>query len=210
MEDAMPRSLSLIAACVLALVFCSPARGQDSHSLGDVAKQSQKDKDKDTKTPAKVITNDDLSPVSDGISSALGTGPKHDADKHDGGRHDGENSTEESLERLQTMLNQLASLDRDTLARNVLGGNTSKFPGREKWEDKLFAAKQTFVSQSRDTLQKAKQIDESAEGIKGTPDPNDPRVKDIVAKLQQIMQEGQQASASFQAVVAEGKALAGK
>jgi hypothetical protein len=216
----MPRSLNLIAACVLALVLCSPGRGQDSHPLGDVARQSQKDKDKDNKPPVKVITNEDMSPVSDGISSALGTGPKrgadkhgvdtHDGDRHDFDRHDGDHSAEQGLERLQSMLNQIAAMDRDTLARNVLGGNTSKFPGREKWEDRLFAAKQTFVSQSLDALQKAKQVQESSEGIKGTPDTNDPRVKTIVAELQQILQQTQQANASFQAVIEEGKGLADK
>jgi hypothetical protein len=216
----MPRSLSLIAACLLALVFCSPGRGQDSHSLGDKARQLQKDGDNDNKPPAKVITNDEMKPVSEGISSALGEGPRHDADSHDadsheaGGhdvdKHGGNQAADESLEKLQSMLDQLASMDRTTLVKNVLGGNPSNFPGRAKWEDKMFVAKQTFVSQSRDALQKERQLEDSVEEMKGTPDPNDPRVKTIVAKLQQIFQETQQANASFQAVIAEGKDLAAK
>ena len=47
----MARNLNLIAACALALVTCAPARAQDSPatspSLGDLARQAQKDKDKD-------------------------------------------------------------------------------------------------------------------------------------------------------------------
>jgi hypothetical protein len=194
----MPRSLSLIAACLLALVFCSPGRGQDSHSLGDTAKQSQKDKD--SKPPAKVNTNEDMNPVSQGISSALGPG----------GKHDGNRSADESLEQLQSMLDQIASMDRATLVKNVLGDTPPNSPAFAKWEDELFAAKQTFVSQSRDALQKEKQLEGSVEDMKGAQDPNDPRVKTIVAKLQDIMQETQQANAAFQAVITEGKGFAGQ
>jgi hypothetical protein len=211
----MLRSLSLIAACLLALVFCSPGRGQDSRSLGDTARESQKDrdKDKDSKPPAKVFTNDNMNAVSEGISSALGAGPKHDADRRDQGGHDvdnhgGDRSADESLEKLQSLLNQLASMDRATLVKNVLGGNPPNSPGLAKWEDELFAAKQTFVSQSRDALQKEKQLEDSVEDMKGAPDPNDPRVKTIVAKLQDIMQETQNANAAFQAVISEGKGFA--
>jgi hypothetical protein len=209
----MPRSLSLIAACLLALIFCSPGRGQDSRSLGDAARESQKDKDKDSKPPAKVFTNDNMNAVSQGISSALGAGAKHDTDRRDSGghdvdRHDGDRSADESLEKLQSMLNQLAAMDRTTLVKNVLGGNPTNSPGLVKWEDELFAAKQTFVSQSRDALQKEKQLEDSVEDMKGAPDPNDPRVKTIVAKLQDIMQETQNANAAFQVVISEGKGFA--
>jgi hypothetical protein len=193
----MPRSLSLIAACLLALVFCSPGRGQDSRSLDDTARQSQKDKD--SKPPAKVNTNDDMHAVSAGISSALGARAKHDGDR----------GANESLENLQAMLDQLASMDRDTLVKNVLGGTPPNSPGLAKWEDELFAAKQTFVSQSRDALRKERQLEGSVDEMKGAPDPNDPRVKTIVAKLQDIMQETQQANAAFQTVITEGKGFAG-
>ncbi len=202
----MSRSLSLIAACALALVFCAPGRGQDSPSLGDLARQAQKDKA--NKPPAKVITNDDMPSASSGISSALGAGPSSAPQPEAAGKSDAVQSPAEGIEKLQSMLDQLDTLDRATLASNVLGGNTSNFPGRAKWEEKLFAAKQNFVSQSRDALQKARQLEASVEGMKNPQDPNDPRVKSMAAKLQQLMQESQQASASFQAVIAEGKDLA--
>jgi hypothetical protein len=193
----MPRSLSLIAACLLALVFCSPGRGQDSRSLRETANQSQNNKD--GKPPAKAIPNANINPVSAGISSALGAGAKHDGDR----------AADESLEKLQAMLDQIASMDRATLVKNVLGGTPPNSPGLAKWEDNLFAAKQTFVSQSRDALRKERQLQDSVEEIKGGPDPNDPRVKTIVAKLQDIMQETQQANAAFQAVITQGKGFAG-
>ena len=193
----MPRSLSLIAACLLALVFCSPGRGQDSRSLREPANQSQKEKD--GKPLAKGVPNANINPVSAGISSALGAGAKHGGDR----------GADASLEQYQAMLNQIASMDRATLVKNVLGGPPLNLPGLAKWEDDLFAAKQTFVSQSRDALQKERQLQESVEDMKGGPDPNDPRVKTIVAKLQDIMQETQQANAAFEAVITEGKGFAG-
>jgi hypothetical protein len=193
----MPRSLSLIAACLLALVFCSPGRGQDSRSLRETANQSQKDKG--GKPLAKVIPNANINPVSAGISSALGAGAKHGGDR----------AADASLEQYQAMLDKIASMDRATIVKNVLGGPPLNSPGLAKWEDDLFAAKQTFVSQSRDALRKERQLQESVEDMKGGPDPNDPRVKTIVAKLQDIMQETQQANAAFQAVITEGKGFAG-
>jgi hypothetical protein len=202
----MPRSLSLIAACALALVICAPGRGQDSPSLGDLARQAQKDKA--NKPSAKVITNDDMQSGSGGISSALGAGPGRAAQPGAESKPDAVHSPAEGLDRLQSVLDQLDSLDRATLVSNVLQSNTSEFPGRAKWEEKLFAAKQTFVFQSRDVLQKARQLVASAEGMKSIQDPNDPSAKSMTAKLQQLMQESTQASAAFQAVIAEGKDLA--
>ena len=49
-----------------------------SPSLGDLARQAQKDKDKTKKPTAKVLTNDDLPSGSGGASSTLGA---------DAGRH---------------------------------------------------------------------------------------------------------------------------
>jgi len=202
----MSRILSLIAACMLALVVCAPGRGQDSPSLGDIARQAQKDKA--NKPPAKVITNDDVSSGSGGISSALGAGLAQPAQPGAAGKPEAGQSPLDGLDKLQSVLDQLDTLDRATLVSNVLKGNTTNFPGRTKWEEKLFAAKQTFVAQSRDVLQKARQLEATAEGMKDVQDPNDPRAKMVAARLQQLIQESQQASSAFQAVIEEGKDLA--
>lgn len=184
----MPRSLTLIAACLLALVVCSPGRSQDSH--GDTARESQKDRE--GRPPAKVFTNEDMHPVSEGISAALGAGPTRDADKqdsegHDVDNHSGNRSGNESLEKLQEMLDPLASMDRTTLVQSALQGQDADFPGRAKWEELLFAAKQTYVAQARDVIQKARQIVASADSLKGIQDQNDPRVKDMNARLQVLI-----------------------
>jgi hypothetical protein len=202
----MPRRLILIAASALALVVCSSGQGQDSPSLGDVARQAQKDKA--NKPPAKVITNDDMPSSSGGIAPALGGGTGRVMQPGAAGDPGAIQSPEEGLQRLQAAVDHLDSLDRATLAKDVLEGNTSDFPGRAKWEEKLFAAKQTFVSKTRIVLQKARQLTSTAEGIKDAEDSNDARVKNLGAKLQQLVEETQGNSASFQAVVMEGKELA--
>ncbi len=207
----MPRTLNLIAACALALFVCAPGHGQDTPSLGDLARQAQKDKT--NKPPAKVFTNDDVpSGGASGISSPLGAGPLQAQAAQPGatGKPGAEvQSPAEGLEKLQSMLDQLDSLDRATLASSVLEGNTANFPGRAKWEEKLFAAKQNFVSENRIVLQKMRQLEAAAEGMKDVQDQNDPRAKSMSAKVQQLVQESQQSSAAFQGVIAEGKDLAG-
>jgi hypothetical protein len=202
----MPRSLSLIAACALALLFCSAGRGQDSPSLGDLARKAQKDKA--NKPTAKVITNDDMPSSSGGISPALDGGTGRVVQPGSAGKPEEVQSPAEGLEKLQSVADELDSLDRATLASRALGGNDSNFPGRAKWEEKLFAAKQTLVSQTRALLEKARQIVASAAEMKDVQDPNDPRAKSTMAKVQQLVQESQQNSAAFQAVITEGKALA--
>ena len=203
----MPRSLSLIIACALALVFCASGRGQDSPSLGDLARQAQKDK-ANKPTAAKVITNDDMPSSSGGIAPALGGGPGRVVPPGSAGNPGAIQSPEQGLQILQASVDHLDSLDRATLAKDVLEGNVSDFAGRAKWEEKLFNAKQTFVSKTRIVLQKARQLTASAEGIKDAEDQNDPRVKNLSAKLQQLVEETQANSAAFQAVVMEGKDLA--
>jgi hypothetical protein len=65
-----------------------------------------------------------------------------------------------------------------------------------------------FGKTTRVVLQEGKQVVASAEGIKDVQDPNDTRVKSFGAELDQLVQEAQKNSGSFQAVVAEGRALA--
>jgi hypothetical protein len=198
--------LNLIAACAFALTFCSTGHGQDTPSLGDIARQAQKDKA--NKPQAKVITNDDMPSSSGGLAPALGPAPGRVVQPGAPSSSSSNQSVSEGLEKLQASVDHLASLDRATLATDVLEGNAADFPGRAKWEEKLFAAKQEFVARTRGVLQRAKNLTSSAEGIRDAEDPNDPRVKSLGGKLQQLVQETQQNSEAFQAVVAEGKQLA--
>jgi hypothetical protein len=209
LEDTVPRTLSVFAVCALALAVCAPGRGQDSPSLGDLARQAQKDKDKSSKPPAKVLTNEDLSSSSGGVTSALGSGLGPVAPSTGTAGSPGATPTpDESLNRLDSLLRQVDSLDRATLAHNVLQDKDINFPGRAKWEERLFAAKQTYVTQGRAMLQKARQIEASAESLKGSQDPNDPRAKDLAAKLQDLVRDGVQVGAALQAVMMEGRDLA--
>src|SRR5690348_1144163 len=104
-EDTMPRSLSLIAACVLPLIFCASGRGQDTPSLGDLARQAQKDKA--NKPQAKVITNDDMPSGVGGLSSALSGGLNHSAQPGSTLKPGEIPSPAESLDRLQSLLDRL-------------------------------------------------------------------------------------------------------
>lgn len=209
----MPRTSYLIAACALALVCSAPGRSQDSPSLGDLARQAQKNKDKTSKPVAKVITNDDMPSTAAASSSPLAPAPapaasSPSASKSDAaGKPDAIPSPEESLAQLQSTLDKLESVDRATLIKDILG-NAPNFPGRAEYEEKLIAAKESYISKCREVLQEARQLEDSAKSMKDVQDPNDPRVKRLATKLQQLFQASQQNNTDFQAVIAEGKQLA--
>jgi hypothetical protein len=210
----MTRRLTLIAACAVALVACASTRAQDSSpsspSLGDLARQAQKDKDKDkaNKATAKVLTNDDLPSGSSGASATLGGGLGQTAQLTSGSKPGADLSPAEKITMLETVLDRVETLDRATLVRNALNGKDSDFPGRAKWEERLFAAKETYVTQGRELVQKARQIVASAESLKGNQDPNDPRVKELSVKLQSLIRDAVRMDSAFQAVMIEGRDLA--
>ena len=149
-----------------------------------------------------------MSTAGSGFSSTPGGGSARVAQGGSAGNPGAIQSPAEGLERLQGALDHLASLDRASLAMDVLEGNDTNFAGRAKWEEKLFAAREKFVAQTGAVLQKARQITASSAAIRDVQDPNDSRVKSLGAKLDEMVQQAQQNSAAFQAVVAEGKALA--
>jgi len=210
----MLRSLSLMAACALALVFCSSGRAQDSTaaspSLGDLARQAQKDKenDKANKPPAKVITNDDVSSSSGDVSGALGGGLGKVEQQSPGSKPNDASTPAEKLARLEVFLDQVESLDRAALVHSVLNDKDVDFPGRAKWEERLLAARQAYVTQSRDLVEKAKQIVATADSLKGNQDPNDPRAKEMTARLQLLMRDAVRTESALQAVALEGRDLA--
>jgi hypothetical protein len=210
----MARSLILIVACALSLFTFASARAQDSPatspSLGDLARQAQKDKDKNkaSKATAKMLTNDDLSAGSGGASSTLGGGLGQTAQPTSGGKPGADPSPAEKLAMLEAVVDRVEGLDRATLVRNVLNSNDIDFPGRAKWEERLFAAKETYVTQARDLIQKARQIVASADSLKGNQDPSDPRVKEMGARLQALTRDAVQTDSAFQAIMIEGRDLA--
>lgn len=203
----MPRTVGVISACALALIFCMPGKAQDSTpSLGDLARQAQKDKA--NKPAPKVITNDDMPGASGSISSVPGTEMNTSGSKTPAADSGSSQTPEAGIAKLQAAVDHLESLDRATLAEEVLQGSKADFPGRAQWEGKMFAAKQTFVSQLRGLIQQANQIEASAQALKNVQDPNDPRVKRLKESLKQLMETTVQETANFQAVAEEGKDLA--
>ena len=211
-EDTMSRRLTLIAACALALAVCASMRAQDSSSsspsLGDLARQAQKDKDKANKPTAKVLTNDDLPSGSGGVSAPLGGGPGQSTQLTSGSKSGADPSPAEKLAMLESVLDRVEALDRATLVHNALNGKDVDFPGRAKWEERLFAARETYVAQAREVIQKARQIVASADSLKGNQDPSDPRVKEMSARLQTLIRDAVRTDSAFQAVMIEGRDLA--
>jgi len=214
MEEPVARSLAFIAVLASALAASTIMRAQDasspSPSLGDLARQVQKDKEKDkaNKSTAKVLTNDDLPSSSGGVSGALGGGLGQAAQPSSGSKSGADPSPAEKLAMTETVLNRLEALDRATLVRSALNGQEVDFPGRAKWEERLIAAKEAYVVQARELIQKARQIMASADGLKGNPDANDPRVKELSAKLQALARDPVRTDSSLQAVMMEGRDLA--
>lgn len=201
----MPRSLILIAVCGAALAFAAPGRAQDSQSLGDIARQAQKDKAKNNKPVAKVLTDDDLQTGQSGLVPNLQAAAPPPAT---GGSPAQVQSPQQGLSELDAGLAHLESLDRTALAMEVLSGNSANFPGRAEWEQRLFAAKQKFVAQTRTIMQKVKEIAASASTMHDSQDPNDPRVKNLAARLQQLVAQAQENGDVFKSVAEEGRQLA--
>jgi hypothetical protein len=56
----MLRKMSFLAVLACVLILSTPGYSQDQPSLGDVARQARKDKEKKAAQPKTVITDDDL------------------------------------------------------------------------------------------------------------------------------------------------------
>ena len=203
----MRRMSILLVGCTLAFALYTLAQDSPSPtpSLGDIARQAQKDKA--NKPAAKVLTNDDLSSSPGAGTPTFGAGFEQIAPPA-GSKPGASVSPAEKLAMLETVLDKLDTVDRPTLARNVLGSKDLDFPGRDRWEEKLFAAKQTYVRQGRELVRRARQIIDSAESLKGNQDPSDPRVKELGARLQALIRDAVRMDSSFQAMMIEGRDLA--
>jgi len=210
----MPRTLPLVAACALTLLLGLPGRSQDSPSLGDLARQAQKNK---SNAPAgKVYTNEDLpsgsamgsSGSGSGIGGSLTAGLGHSGSSAGTSKPSETPSPMQAVAQMEGFMNQLDSLDRATLVKKILQGVDYDFPGRSKWEGKLFAAKQVYVSQGHALAQKARQLLAATDSLQGNHDDNDPRVKEISERLKELIQDGVRADSTFQAVILEGRDLA--
>src|SRR5258708_8374302 len=129
MEAVVLRRLSFLAALTWVLIPSRPGYAQDQPSLGDVARQARKDKEKNAAQPKKGITDDNL-PSSKALGGLSDLGSSRSA-------ADGRAMSRalEGLDRAESALNKIAPIDRTTLAKAALLDNDVDFPGRSRWED---------------------------------------------------------------------------
>jgi hypothetical protein len=207
-EVHMPRYSIFVAACLAALLFGVPSHAQNSPSLGDLARQAQKNKAKEP--VKKVFTNDDLTSGSSSGAGLAASTQRAAAGPAAAGETAHPATAEQAVAQLEGMINQIDALDRDTLVKNALKGVDTDFPGRDRWEQRLLNAKQIYVERGRALLENAKQIQSAAESLRGVRDPKDPRVKDLTNRLQALVREGTRSDAAFQAIILEGRDLAGQ
>jgi hypothetical protein len=206
--------MSLLAAVIWAVIPSTPVYAQDQPpqpSLGDVARQARKDKEKN-KAQAKTVITDDTLPSSKGLgglaASDLGSSQ---------GSGDAGSAMARALDRVneaEANLKKLDALDRATLAKAVLLDNDVDFPNRRNWEDRLFAAKEHYVSHGRELIGELKQMvadmraQQASPGGQGKMSPDDPRAKEMIRKVQEIVQDAVRTESAYQAVVVEGWDLA--
>src|SRR5690242_3454092 len=130
-----------------------PAQPQPRPSLADVARQARKDKEKNAAKPKTVITDENM-PSGRGLTGLAG-----DLDGSPGGVDGG--AMAKALAKVaeaEAGLRKLESLDRATLAKAILLDNDVDFPNRRGWEEKLFAAKEHYVSHEGELIAEMKQI----------------------------------------------------
>jgi hypothetical protein len=217
--DLVLRTFTFSAALLWLLIPSTPSYAQDlsapppQPSLGDVARQARKDKEKNS-TPAKAtLTEDDLS-SGKGLG-AIDVGSFSEA-KIGGGSGGNADATNKALaegwaglQRGEAALNKLAPLDRATLAKIALQDNNVDFPHRTNWEERLFAAKQVYVAHSRELISEMKQLLTAAQAMQqGNVNPNDPSAQALSARAQELLQDAVRTESGFKAIVAEGQDLA--
>lgn len=182
-----------------------PAQAQPQPSLGDVARQARKDKEKNAAKPKTVITDENM-PSNQGL-----TGMEGDLSGSQGGVDSGRMA--KSLAKLQEAeagLKRLAAVDRATLAKGVLLDNDVDFPNRRAWEDKLYGAKEHYVSHEGELIVEMRQIVAQMQSLQsqGKVDPKDPRAQQMKTRLAEIVQDALRTEQDYRAVVMEGWDLA--
>ena len=201
----MLRKLNLLVALLWSVVPWVAVWGQEQQpSLGDVARQARKDKEKNAGTPRKVITEDNL-PSSKALSGLSDLGSSQGSG--------GESAMAKGLaaiDKVEATFDKLDPLDRSTLAKAALLGNDVAFPERRAWEDKLYSAKQQYVSHGRELMREVRRILSDAQSLRAAPggqerlSPNDPRAQEIVRRIRETIEDAVRTDAAYQAVVMEG------
>ena len=182
-----------------------PAQPQPQPSLADVARQARKEKEKNA-SKAKTVITDESMPSSKGLTGLAGdiSGPQ-------GGVDSGAMAKAfAKVEEAEAGLRKLESLDRATLAKALLLDNDVDFPNRRAWEDKLYDAKEHYVSREGQLIAELKQILAQVQAwqSQGKPDARDPRAQQMKTRLVEIVQDAVRTEQDYRAVVMEGWDLA--
>ena len=200
-----------LAAIVAGAATASPLFAQDAQqgqpSVADAARAAAAaKKDKAAASSKTVITEDSIGSGAI-ISSKAGngtnsTGAADPVDKF--------KSLDEAWGRLQvtqSALDQLEPLSKPELVNLVLQGNSTDFPNRAQWEDRLFAAKTSYVQRSRQLVGATQQLLADIADLQkqGQLQASDPRVQALAKKSKQLTQLATRTESDFQSVVNEGK-----
>ena len=211
----MLRPIGVVASLLWLALLATPGYAQDQSqdrvqpqpqpSLGDVARQARKDREKNAAKPKTVITDENM-PSSQGLNGLAG-----DFSGSQGGvNSDAMAKALAKVEEAEAGLRKLESLDHATLAKAVLLDNDVDFPNRRAWEDKLYAAKEHYVSHEGELIAEMKQIVAQVQSwqSQGKLDPKDPRAQQMKTRIAEIMQDAIRAEQGYRAVVMEGWDLA--
>jgi len=200
--------MSFFALLGCLLIPSIPGYAQDQPSLGDVARQARKDKEKNATQPKTVITDDNL-PSSKQLGGLADLGSSKSA-------ADGSSMAKglEALDRAEGVLNKMDPMDRTTLAKAALLDKDVDFPNRSRWEDKLYAAKQQYVSHGRELFREMRQVMADVQSMRSSQSgqrklsPEDPGAQELLRRLQEIVQDAIRTENAYQSVVMEGWDLA--
>jgi hypothetical protein len=180
---------------------------QQPQSLAEVARQTRKakeEREKNSGAPKVVVTDDTLGSSKTGgalnfVNPTNGTVPTSEALTKAAGM----------LDRADRLLNLLAPMDKTTLARFALEGRDVDFPERSDWENKLYAAKQYYVSHGRDLVRETREFVANIQELKASgAREGDPRLQDLGHRALQLMQDGSRTDADFETVVLQGQDMA--
>jgi len=200
---------SIIMFVTAGLLFALPLFAQDpqQQSLGDIARQARRakeDRDKTAATPTKVFTDDNFH------SSAAGKADLAQLASTTVAPSERMAAARRAIARGEQLLDSLEPMNRTTLAETALQGQNNDFPGRRAWEEKLFAAKEHYVSHGRDLFRETKVLLNNMESLtsSGKVAASDPRMTEISHRALQLMQDANKTDADFQAIILEGQDLA--
>lgn len=203
----MFRRLVILVALESIAITGVQAQEQEPQSLAEVARQTRKakeEREKNSGAPKVVVTDDTLGSSKTGgalnfVNPSNGSVPTSDALSKAAGL----------LDRADRLLNLLAPMDKTTLARFVLEGRDVDFPGRSEWENKLYTAKQYYVSHCRDLVRETREFVANIQELKASGvREGDPRLQDLGHRALQLMQDGSRTDADFETVVLQGQDMA--